>query len=252
MRRAVSSRSWRLTTRRKRARWRRAAGRASAAAFESRQVEQVLHDALEPPGLTLDGFEIALARRRVGLHFRHPQRLEIPAHRRQRRAQFVARRRPASGGAVSDGAQGFVARRQIAGHAIEGLRHPRDLVAAGVRRARGEVAAAQPDRSVLERGQAPARRAGRSPASPAASRQRAPVCPAATACRPTSRENPPIGGGGMTTIARNSPATCTGAVMTGPLGSDPPRSALGSTPARPSSPAPTVVSRRPVADWCCR
>ncbi len=31
-----------------------------AAAFEARQVEQVLHDALEPAGLALDGFEISL------------------------------------------------------------------------------------------------------------------------------------------------------------------------------------------------
>ena len=117
----------------------------------------------------------------------------------------------------------------------------------------GQVAAAQPERGVFERRQATPRRAEDHPAWPAAVAAKSTSVPGSDNIRPTSRENSPIGGGGMTTIARNWPATWTGAVITGPGGGLRPCDRYGGrTPHSHHRQRRPSMSRRPAADWCCR
>ena len=70
------------------------------APLQPRQVQQVVDDAIEADGLTLDGVEVALAGLRIELEVGHVQRLEKAAQRRQRRLAARAKRPPASAAAT--------------------------------------------------------------------------------------------------------------------------------------------------------
>jgi hypothetical protein len=95
-------------------------------------------------GFALERLEVALPGRRIELDLRHLQRLEVAAHRGQRRLELVRHVGQHLAALTIDRAQGLVAGREIRGHPVEGVRDARDLVAAAFRRAGREVAAAEP------------------------------------------------------------------------------------------------------------
>ena len=200
------SRSCRLTTARTRARSQRRATQRAAAALVAAPGPAGLRRCARAAASHARRFPGTARACRVGHHVRHPQRLQIPPHRGQRRAEFVADVGQHLPTLCVRGPQRLVARREVARHPVERLCDARDLVAAGVWGACAEIATARGARRPRGRSIGDGR-SGRSPASPAPSRQRAPACPEATAAgRPLARTRP-IGGDGMTTMARSSPAT---------------------------------------------
>ena len=103
-------------------------------------------------------FEVALALVLVEDDLRHVQRIEIPAHRRQRGPQLVrdvGEHLPAQ--PIGE-PQRFGPLLQVRGHVIERGRHASDLVASLCGRARIELAGAEPLRRLLEGAQTVARR----------------------------------------------------------------------------------------------
>ena len=80
----------------------------------------------------------------------HVQRLDVSAHRRQRRLQLVRHVGQHLAPQPIRCAQRLLARRQIDGHPVESRRHIGDLVAAPFGGARRQVAGADAVRRVLE------------------------------------------------------------------------------------------------------
>ena len=96
------------------------------------QVEQVGDDVLETFGFAARGFEIARPGRRVERDIGHRQRVEVAAHRGQRRAQLV---RHVGEHLPSDPigrVQRVGAGRQLGRHPVEGAGQDRDLVATAI------------------------------------------------------------------------------------------------------------------------
>ena len=156
------------------------------AVLVARQVEQVGDDPLEAAGLVADGLEVARAGRGVERHVGHRQRVEIAAHRGERRAQFVRH----VGEHLAAHAVGFCervgARGELGRHPVEGAGQAGDLVVPGVVGADGELTGADPPGRGFEAraaGGATARKSRRRRPPPP---RRAPACPAATAAGPTS------------------------------------------------------------------
>ena len=57
--------------------------------FDARDVEQILDDAFETPGFTLDRVQVLAALLRRQRDVGNPKRFDIAAHRGQRRLEFV-------------------------------------------------------------------------------------------------------------------------------------------------------------------
>ena len=85
----AASRSWRATTRPNSASTGTSCGRASRPRLRARQIQQVADDALEALRLLAHDAEVAVARVGVERQLGHRQRLEVAAHRGQRRHQLV-------------------------------------------------------------------------------------------------------------------------------------------------------------------
>ena len=116
----------------------------------AREVEQVGDDPLQPAGLAARGLEIAGSRLGIVRHVGHRQRVEVAAHRGQRRAQLV---RDVGQHLAPDPIrrlQRVGALRKVGGHAIERGCQQGDLVVAGLVGAHAELAGADPIRGALE------------------------------------------------------------------------------------------------------
>ncbi len=119
----------------------------------AREIQQVLHDAFEAPRLAVDRLEIPAAPIVIEHDLWHPERFDEAAHHRERRLQLVRHVREHLTTDLVGGSQRFVAGRELVGHPVERAGDSRDLVAAGLRRARAEIALSQSHRRILERGQ---------------------------------------------------------------------------------------------------
>ena len=122
------------------------------------QVEQVGDDALQSPGFATGGLEITGPGRLVDGDAGHRQRVEIAAHRGQRRAQLV---RHVGEHLAADPvrlAQRVGAGVQLGRHPVEGAGQPGDLVGTAVVGADAGITGADPLGGVFEGPQAAAHR----------------------------------------------------------------------------------------------
>ena len=115
------------------------------AVFEPREIEQVLHDAIEPQRFPLERLEIALAR-----GARPARRRPCAASRRSRASRSAASSARATRRPASDGAGDPIVRSASSRAAsswamrLKAAATLRDLVAARLRRARRQIAGAEP------------------------------------------------------------------------------------------------------------
>jgi hypothetical protein len=91
------------------------------AVLVAREVQQVHHDPLEPPRFAAHRLEVAPPRRVVEREVRHVRRVEIGAHRGQRRPQLARDVGQHLAPQPVAGLQRIGARLQLTGHAIERL-----------------------------------------------------------------------------------------------------------------------------------
>ena len=121
-----------------------------AAGLESREVEQILDEAFDALALLLDHLDGALPFLRRRRELRQRQRLGIAANRGERRHQLMRD----IGEQLTPRPIGFeqlrLARRQIRGHAVEGIGDGGHFISAGRRGTRREVAFAKPVGRVLQ------------------------------------------------------------------------------------------------------
>jgi len=130
----------------------------NAAGLEPRQVEQILHEALDALALFLDHLDRALPFLRRRDELRQGEGFGVAANRRERRHQLVRH----VGEQLATGAIGLdelrLTRREIGGHAVERIGDRGHFIAADRRGAGGEITFAKSVRRVFERAQARLRR----------------------------------------------------------------------------------------------
>ena len=130
-----------------------------ARSLETRQVEQVADDMLHAVALVADDRKIARARVGVEHHAAHRQRLQVPAHRGERRHQLVRDIGQQHAPLLIRRLQLLGPRGQVLRHLIEGVRHRGHFIAALFAGARGEVAAAHFSCGYLQAAQTASHRA---------------------------------------------------------------------------------------------
>ena len=126
-----------------------------AAALEARELQQIANQPLEPLRFVADDRQVARACRLVERQLRHRQRLEVSPHRRHRRRQLVRHVGEQLAARPVRRRQGLRSSGQVRGHRVERAGDRRNLVAAAVGCARGEIAGAQTARRRFERAQSP-------------------------------------------------------------------------------------------------
>ena len=124
--------------------------------FQRARSSRSLTIAIEAPGFALEVSKYRVARLRVERHVRHLQRLDVAAHRRQRRLQLVRHVGHICRRSRSVRLQRLIPPGQLRRHPVERRRDSRDLVAADLGRARRESPAPSRSAARSRRAAAPA------------------------------------------------------------------------------------------------
>ena len=121
-----------------------------ASAFESSQVEQIADDPFQAMRLLIDDPKVAVARGLVEIQLRHRQCLDVAAHRREWRHQFMRHIRQELTPRLVRRFECPRAVGELVAHLVERSRQRRNLVTTAVGSARRHVARTEADGRLLE------------------------------------------------------------------------------------------------------